>query len=87
VRERFEGLAARLEMERHSLVWEGESAEALVAEMAAGTPPMAAAKEALPPERYDDLMSEQVELVRRWGGDGPLRIETDYIVTVARKRG
>jgi SAM-dependent methyltransferase len=87
VRERFDGLAARLEMERHSLVWEGKSPEALVAEMAAGTPPMAAAKEALPPERYDALMSEQVELVRRWGGDGPLRVESDYVVTVARRRG
>jgi SAM-dependent methyltransferase len=86
-RERFDGLAARLEVEPHTLVWEGESAEALVAELAEGSPPMAAAKAALPPERYDALMREQLELVRRWGGDGPLRIESDYIVTVARKRG
>jgi SAM-dependent methyltransferase len=87
VRERFEGLAARIDVQRRSLVWEGESPEALVTEMAASTPPMAAAKEALPPERYDALVGEQVELVRRWGGDGQLRIETDYLVTVARKRG
>jgi SAM-dependent methyltransferase len=87
VRERVDGLAARVEMEARSLVWEGESAEALVAELAAGSPPMAAAKEALPRERYDSLMNDQVELVGRWGGDGPLRIEADYIVTVARKRG
>jgi ubiquinone/menaquinone biosynthesis C-methylase UbiE len=87
VRERFEGLAARVDLERRSLDFRAKSAEALVGEMASvGT--MVAAQQALPPERYEAFEGELVELARRFGdGDGPLVIENDYVLIVARKRG
>jgi ubiquinone/menaquinone biosynthesis C-methylase UbiE len=87
VRGRFAGLAARIELERRSLEWRAESPEALVGEVSAPTPTMVAARQALPPERYDALVGELVEVARRHGGDGPLLIENDYALIVARRRG
>jgi hypothetical protein len=86
-RERFARLAARVELERRSLVWAGETPEALVAEAAESAPTMVAAKQTLAPTTYDAMIAEQVELARSWGGDGPVRVEAEYIVIVARKRG
>jgi hypothetical protein len=33
------------------------------------------------------MTREFLELVRRWGGDGPVRIDNEYVVIVARRRG
>jgi len=87
VRERFDGLAARFEIERRALRWEGDSPESIAEEMADSTPTWVAARQALPAERFDELQARVVELFRRWGGDGPVSIENEYVVIVARKRG
>lgn len=88
VRERFDGLAARFELERRTLTWEAESPEALVATLGTSAPPWVAAKQNLPPERYDSLVAEALELARRWAGDErPVRLGNEYALIVARKRG
>jgi ubiquinone/menaquinone biosynthesis C-methylase UbiE len=88
VRERFDGLAARFELERRELVWEAESPEALVATLGTSAPPWVAAKQNLPPERWDALVAEALELAQRWAGDErPIRLQNEYALIVARKRG
>jgi hypothetical protein len=88
VRERFDGLAATLEMERRTLLWEADSVEALGAAMGESAPAQAAARGVLEPERFDAMQRDQVDLLRRWaGGDGPVSIEAEYLVIVARRRG
>ncbi|MBA2630332.1 MAG: class I SAM-dependent methyltransferase [Thermoleophilaceae bacterium] len=88
VRRRLDGLAGTLDIERSTVTWEAESPEALVALMERGSPPMAAARQALPAERMEDMLGELLELIRRLsGGDGPVAIEGEYLLIVARKRG
>jgi ubiquinone/menaquinone biosynthesis C-methylase UbiE len=88
VRERFDGLAARFDLERRELVWEAESPEALVAMLGTSAPPWVAAKQNLPPERWDSLVAEALEIAKRWGGDErPIKVENEYALIVARKRG
>ncbi len=88
VRERFDGLAARFEIEVRPLMWEAESPEALVAEMGESSPPWVAARENLPRERYEQMLAEATELTRRMAkGDGPISLESEYALIVARKRG
>jgi SAM-dependent methyltransferase len=87
VRERFDGLAARVELERRAIVIEGDSPEALMADFARAAGGWEAARSALPSDRFDAMEREFLELVRRRGGSGPVRIENAYIVIVARRRG
>jgi hypothetical protein len=88
VRERFDGLAATLEMERRTLLWEAESPEALGAAIDQSAPAQAAARDSLSAEDYEAMKRDQVEVLRRWaGGDGPVAIEAEYLVIVARRRG
>jgi ubiquinone/menaquinone biosynthesis C-methylase UbiE len=88
VRERFDGLAARFELERRELVWEADSPEALVAMLGTSAPPWVAARQNLPPERWEALVAEALELAQRWAGEGrPIRLENEYTLIVARKRG
>ena len=88
VRERFDGLAARFELERRQLVWEAESPEALVAMLGTSAPPWVAAKQNLPPDRWESLVSEALELAQRSAGDArPVRVASEYALIVARKRG
>jgi ubiquinone/menaquinone biosynthesis C-methylase UbiE len=88
VRERFDGLAARFEIERRELAWEAESPEALVATLGTSAPPWVAAKQNLPPERWESLVAEALELARRWAGhERPVRLASEYALIVARKRG
>jgi SAM-dependent methyltransferase len=84
---RFDGLAARVDFEIGTLVWERESPEAFMADLERASPPTVAAKRALPPERYEAMAAEVLELVRRLGGDGPTVLESKYALIVARKRG
>ncbi len=78
VRERFDGLAARFELERRELAWEADSPEALVAMLGTSAPPWVAAKQNLPPERWDSLVAEALELAQRWAGDErPIRLENE----------
>ena len=67
----------------------GDSPEPLPAEKADSSPPYAAAREGLPPEQYEELIRDTVDLMRRWGTDdeGRVRVESEYLIIVARKRG
>jgi hypothetical protein len=87
VRERLGRLAARLDLHRKALSWDADSPEALATEVGESAPTWVAAWQALPPERYEAMSGELLELVRRPGGDGPVRIDDDYLVIVARRRG
>jgi SAM-dependent methyltransferase len=88
-RARLEPLASHLEIEAGKLAFIGDSPEALAAEMADSSPPYAAARNGLPPEQYEELISDTVDLMRRWGtdDDGGIRVGVDYLIIVARKRG
>jgi SAM-dependent methyltransferase len=86
-RRRFEGLAAQVDFEIGKLVWEAESPEAFLGALGASSPPVVAAKQALPPDRYEAMTAEVLELVRTLGGDGPVVLENHYALIVARKRG
>jgi ubiquinone/menaquinone biosynthesis C-methylase UbiE len=88
-RERLEPHAARVEYERRLLVWQAESPQAFLEEFSASAPTMAAARKGLPPERFEELMALMGEMLERNNAadDGSLRIEAEYAVIVARKRG
>jgi SAM-dependent methyltransferase len=88
-RARLEGLAARVEVDRRAVAFTADSPEGLAAEFADKSPPYVAAQAALPPEQLDELLRETGELARRWDshGDDGLRVESDYLIVVARKRG
>ncbi len=88
VRERFDGLAGTLELERRTLAWEADSPEEMAQSFAASAPRQAQLRELLGQERFEELQSEQLELIRRWaGGDGPVSIDAEYLLIVARRRG
>lgn len=88
VRERFEGLANSIEMERRTLPWTADSPEAFVADLERHAPMQAAAKANMDPEVYARLREELVGLARQWaGGDGAIAMEAPYVLIVARKRG
>ena len=89
VRERLAGLAAHVECERRTLTWEAESPAALEAELSEHTPSYAAAREGLPAEHYEELRRLTLDLIERHNraSGGGVRLEAEYLVTVARKRG
>jgi ubiquinone/menaquinone biosynthesis C-methylase UbiE len=88
-RERLEPFASRVEYERRRMVWEADSPRAFLEEFIASAPTMAAARQALPPERFDELRSLMGGLMERHNesGDGSLRVEAEYAVIVARRPG
>jgi ubiquinone/menaquinone biosynthesis C-methylase UbiE len=88
-RERLEPHAARVEYERRQLVWQAESARAFLDEFSASAPTMAAARAGLPPERFEELIALMGEMLERNNAadDGSMRIQAEYAVIVARKRG
>lgn len=88
VRERFDGLAASIEVTRGTLPWTAGSPEEFVAEMERHTPPQIAAKENMPSDRYAELRADLLEMARGWaGGDGPISMESPFAVIVARRPG
>ncbi|MGH2741297.1 MAG: class I SAM-dependent methyltransferase [Thermoleophilaceae bacterium] len=88
-RERLEPLASHVEVERHRLVFAGDSPRAFLEEFGAAAPTMAAARQTLSPERFEELRSQMGELMERHNAadDGSLRVEAQYAVIVARRRG
>jgi ubiquinone/menaquinone biosynthesis C-methylase UbiE len=88
-RERLEPHAARVAYERRQMVWQADSAQAFLDEFTASAPTMAAARKGLPPERFEELTTLMGEMLERnnASGDGSLRLEAEYAVIVARKRG
>jgi SAM-dependent methyltransferase len=88
VRERFDGLAARFDIEIRTLPWRFDSPEEMVTTMGTSAPPWVAAKQNLSPERWEQLTTEARELAERWAGDArPIELENEYALIVARKRG
>ena len=88
VRERFDGLAARFEVEVRTLPWRFDSPEEMVSTLGTSAPPWVAAKQNLSPERWESLITEARELAERWAGDArPIEFENEYALIVARKRG
>jgi SAM-dependent methyltransferase len=88
VHERFDGLAARFEIEVRKLPWRFDSPDEMVATLGTSAPPWVAAKQNLPPERWESLTTEARELAERWAGDArPIEVENEYALIVARKRG
>jgi SAM-dependent methyltransferase len=88
-RSRLEPLAAHVDFERRGLEWTAGSAEDFAEEMVAAAPTLAAARRGLPPDRFEALRGDLAEWAARSntaGGDG-LRIEAEYAVIVARRRG
>jgi SAM-dependent methyltransferase len=88
VRERFDGLAARFELALRTLPWRFDSPDEMVTALGTSAPPWVAAKQNLPPERWEELTSEARALAERWAGDSrPIELENEYTLIVARKRG
>jgi SAM-dependent methyltransferase len=86
-RERFDGLAGRIELERRTLVWEGESPQAMEA-MFADAPMAVAMRQALDADTYEQYRAEEREIALRLvDGDSPVRLEAEYLLIVARKPG
>src|SRR4029453_18506598 len=67
VRERFDGLAARFELEIRELAWRFDSPDEMVATLGTSAPPWGAAKQNPPPDRWESLVGEARELARSWG--------------------
>jgi SAM-dependent methyltransferase len=88
VHERFDGLAGTLECDRRHARLEFESVDALIA-FVENAGPQVAAKRALGPEIYDQTRRRFREIVEEFNqaGDGGVRIESEYLLVVARKRG
>ena len=88
-RERMEPLAGHVEVERRAVAWTGDSAEGFAEQLLDSAPPMIAARRALPPERFEELRGQLVELMgrRNAAADGGFSVDAEYAVIVARKRG
>jgi hypothetical protein len=87
-RERFEGLAGAITTEVRTIVQEGDSTEEVV-DAFMGTPPMVAAREAMPPEAFERYGRDVTALVGELSehSEGKIRMESEYLLTVARKPG
>ena len=88
VRERFDGLAGSLELERRTAPLEFDSVESLIAFME-NAGPQVGAKQALGPELYDDAMRRLRDIVAEFNqaDGGAVSIEAEYLLVVARRRG
>jgi ubiquinone/menaquinone biosynthesis C-methylase UbiE len=88
VEQRFDGLAASIEFEVRTIDWGAESPERLLQLLSESAPPNVAARKNLPPDQYEAMQAELLELFRSRAGDGHdgVAIPAEYLQTVARKR-
>jgi SAM-dependent methyltransferase len=88
-RARLEGLAGHVSCERAAVPLAAASPEAFADGFLASAPTCMAARDRVSDEEFAQLRREMVELAREWSpaGDGPLSIDAEYLVIVARKRG
>jgi ubiquinone/menaquinone biosynthesis C-methylase UbiE len=88
VRERFEGLAASVELAPRSLEFAFGSGDEM-GEALSRIPTVVAAREALSDEGFAEYRGELAALVERFNEarDGSVRLTCPYVVIVARKRG
>jgi ubiquinone/menaquinone biosynthesis C-methylase UbiE len=88
-RARLEPFASHVDYERRMVEWGAESAEAFSENFLNTVPSIAAARAALPPDRFEQLANEMSDFMadRNMAGDGSFRIDAEYAVIVARKPG
>ena len=88
VRERFDGLAGTLELDHRHASLDFDSVDNLFA-FWENAGPTVAAKQMLGPEIYDETRRRFQEIVDEFNqaDDGGVRIESEYLLVVARKRG
>jgi ubiquinone/menaquinone biosynthesis C-methylase UbiE len=86
-RARFGGLAARVDFEVRTLRGEADSPEEFLEQLCTASPPLAAAKQVMPPESYEAMKAEILEFVRSRSDGGQFALEDEYALIVARKRG
>jgi ubiquinone/menaquinone biosynthesis C-methylase UbiE len=88
IRERFDGLANTIELERRSLPWGADSPEQFIDLMERHAPIQATAKANMDPDDYASMRAEAIDLIRsEAGGDGAFSLDVEYILIVARRRG
>jgi ubiquinone/menaquinone biosynthesis C-methylase UbiE len=89
VRERLGGLAASIAVEKRSLRWQGESAEAMFDAQVDLAGPQVALRKALPEERWAEVRREALGIIEAAAepADGGIAVDGEYLVVVARKRG
>jgi len=89
IRERFAPYAAGLETFVRSIRWEHASIEELKSYWEDTSPSMIAAKRALDPARYEEMVRDLQEVVEETNEatDGSISLASDYLVVVARKAG
>jgi len=88
VEKRFDGLAGALEMDRRIVSIDYDSVDAMLAQMEKNGPQVAM-KQALGPELYDEAMRQFRDLIGEFNeaDDGSVKIGSEYLLVVARKRG
>jgi ubiquinone/menaquinone biosynthesis C-methylase UbiE len=88
-RERLEPLASHVEFERRLVRWSAESPESFAEEFLASTPSVVAARQVLPPDRFEELTGLLGDFIarRNAASDGSLLIEAEYVTIVARRPG
>lgn len=89
VRDRLEGLASSLGIERRSVRFTFDSTELMERFFAAAAGPAIALRRSLAPERHEAMVEEQRRLVEEWNTatDGSVLIDAEYLQVVARRRG
>jgi len=89
VRDRFEGLASVIEMDVRSAVFEFDSLPAGRAFFEKNNTPTIAIRAMLPPDRYQVLADEMVELLREFnrGTDDRVVIDAEYLLVIAHGGG
>ncbi len=89
VRERFDGLAATVDLERRTVPFEAESPEALWSFFEENAGPAVMARKMLPETTYAEMREDGLALVREWNtaGDRSVVIDAEYLLVVARRRG
>lgn len=89
VRARLEGLAASIAFERRSVRFAFPSPKAMEAFFAEYAGPVIMARRALPPDRHAAMVEEARRLRDLYNPatDGSVRIDSEYLLVVARRRG
>jgi SAM-dependent methyltransferase len=88
IRERFDGLASSIDIQRRSLPWEFESMEEM-GEFFGRTGPQTRNQADMPEERLQAMVQDLLALVAEHNeaDDGSVHIEAPYVLVVARKPG
>ncbi|HEU4480604.1 MAG TPA: class I SAM-dependent methyltransferase [Actinomycetota bacterium] len=86
-RMRFEKHAASVDVLRKAITWKFDSTEEARSFLENEAPPIVAAKMAMPPERFAEMLDETEKLQERYnrGEGGRVVVDSDYLVVLGRK--